>query len=141
MNTKLSDETEIKIKKIHLYYCPTDTLKGTYRFAIYDNNPENIVFLFDGSVHKKQDVMAITPKIICQFDRDRLFRDNNLMDFIMADHAFNNQSLVTMKSVIRGLVNFDTMTVADLLKVEDMMIDTQNLMKAQKRKQNSFLSL
>lgn len=141
MKTQMNDDMEIKIKKIHLYYCPTDKLKRIYRFAVASPNSENIVFLFDGSIHKKQDVMAITPKIICQFDQDRIFRDNNLMDFIMADHAFNNQSLVTMKSVIRGLVNFDTMTVADLLKVEDMMIDTQNLMKAQKRKQNSFLSL
>ena len=138
MNTNFNDKIEIKIKKIHLYYCPTDTLKGTYRFAIEDKKSQNVLFLFNDSVHNKKDVMAITPKIICQFDRDRLFRDNNLVDFVMADHAFNNQSLVTTKSVLRGLVNFDTMSITDLLKVETMMIDTQKLIKEQTRNQSSF---
>ena len=138
MNTNFNDKIEIKIKKIHLYYCPTDHLKGTYRFAIEDKKSESILFLYNGEVHSKKDVMAITPKIICQFDRDRLFRDNNLVDFVMADHAFNNQSLVTTKSVLRGIVNFESMSIADLLKIEAMMIDTQNLMKQQTRKQSSF---
>ena len=139
MNTNFNDKIEIKIKKIHLYYCPTDTLKGIYRFAIEDKKSQNVLFLFNDSVHNKKDVMAITPKIICQFDRDRLFRDNNLVDFVMADHAFNNQSLVTTKSVLRGIVNFESMSIADLLKVETMMIDTQKLIKEQTRKQSSFL--
>ena len=139
MNANFNDEIEIKIKKIHLYYCPTDTLKGTYRFAIEDKKSQNVLFLYNSEIHSKKDVMAITPKIICQFDRDRLFRDNNLVDFVMADHAFNNQSLVTTKSVLRGLINFDTMSIADLLKVEAMMIHTQKLIKEQTRKQSSFL--
>ena len=138
MNANFNDEIEIKIKRIHLYYCPTDTLKGTYRFAIEDKKSQNVLFLYNSEVHSKKDVMAITPKIICQFDRDRLFRDNNLVDFVMADHAFNNQSLVTTKSVLRGLINIDTMSIADLLKVETMMIDTQKLMKQQTKKQSSF---
>ena len=138
MNANFNDEIEIKIKKIHLYYCPTDTLKGTYRFAIEDKKSQNVLFLYNSEVHSKKDVMAITPKIICQFDRDRLFRDNNLVDFVMADHAFNNQSLVTTKSVLRELINFDTMSIADLLKVETMMIDTQKLIKEQTKKQSSF---
>ena len=140
MNANFNDEIEIKIKKLHLYYCPTDNLKGTYRFAIEDKKTESVGFLYNGEVHSKKDVMAITPKIICQFDRDRLFRDNNLVDFVMADHAFNNQDLITIKSVIRGLVNFESMTVADLLKVETMMIDTQFLTKQKTRMQCSFFS-
>lgn len=139
MNANFNDEIEIKIKKIHLYYCPTDTLKGTYRFAIEDKKSQNVLFLYNSEVHSKKDVMAITPKIICQFDRDRLFRDNNLVDFVMADYAFNNQSLVTTKSVLRGIVNFESMSIADLLKIESMMIDTQKLIKEQTRKQSSFL--
>ena len=139
MNANFNDEIEIKIKQIHLYYCPTDTLKGTYRFAIEDKKSQNVLFLYNSEVHSKKDVMAITPKIICQFDRDRLFRDNNLVDFVMADHAFNNQSLVTTKSVLRGIVNFESMSIADLLKIESMMIDTQKLIKEQTRKQSSFL--
>ena len=139
MNANFNDEIEIKIKKIHLYYCPTDTLKGTYRFAIEDKKSQNVLFLYNSEIHSKKDVMAITPKIICQFDRDRLFRDNNLIDFVMADHAFNNQSLVTTKSVLRGIVNFESMSIADLLKIESMMIDTQKLIKEQTKKQSSFL--
>lgn len=134
----MNDDMEIKIKKIHLYYCPTDKLKRIYRFAVASPNSENIVFLFDGSIHKKQEVMAITPKIICQFDQDRIFRDNNLVDFVMADHAFNNQSLVTTKTILRGLMNHQSLTVAELLKIETLMINAQLSMKKQLNKQSAF---
>ena len=142
MNANFNDEIEIKIKKIHLYYCPTDTLKGTYRFAIEDKKSQNVLFLYNGEVHSKKDVMAITPKIICQLGRDRLVRDSNLLEFVnfvFADHEITIPDLIPIKSVIDEHVNLESMSIADLLKVEAMMIHTQKLIQEQTKKQSSFL--
>ena len=86
--------------------------------------------------------MAITPKIICQLGRDRLVRDSNLLEFVnfvFADHEITIPDLIPIKSVIDEHVNLESMSIADLLKVETMMIDTQKLIKEQTRKQSSFL--
>lgn len=121
----MNQSEPIMLKKIALNFEPNDPQGSVYRFSVVDKSTNQVVFLHNLKVYDKKQVDAITPPILCQYENDKIFLENNLEHFLTADSCANSKDLTITRAMLYQLNGQKTMPLDKLIEIESNFIDYQ----------------